>query len=288
VNGVDSPASRTERLVLAVIGLLGLTFLVAPMLIVILASLDPGPFFQFPPKAVSLHWYSELTRDSTWLESIRFTLLIALLTAVASTVIGGLAGVAAARMSPRRRQFLYPLLVAPLTVPPIAIALSMYGVALEFHLIGRLLSFVAANTLLTAPLVTLFVTAAALAMDRRLEFASLSCGAGPWRTLVRITLPSIAPTAIAGGALSFLLTLDEVVISSFLVGPGRTPLAVKLFLQVQTGTTPILTAVATLLIVASVLFVGVLIAVRSVVVASRQRSIASPIASAPDRAVPQP
>jgi mannopine transport system permease protein len=276
VNAVHSPASRTEHLILGVVGLLGLTFLVAPMLIVVLASLDPGPFFQFPPKAISARWYAELIHEQTWLQSIRFTLLIALLTAVASTVLGGLAGVATARTNPRRRRLLYPLLVAPLAVPPIVMALSVYGAALELHLIGSLLSFVAVNTLLTAPLVTLFVAAAALGMDRRLEYASLSCGAGPWRTLIRVTLPSIAPTAIAGGALSFLLTLDEVVVSSFLVGPGRTPLAVKLFLQVQTGTTPVLTAVATLLIVASVLLVGILIIVRSAVISARQRSTASP------------
>ena len=164
---------------------------------------------------------------------------------------------------------MYFLLVAPLTIPTIAIAISIYGVALHLHLIGNLAAFVLANSLITAPLVALFVAAATLNVDRRLEYASLSCGAGPIRTLARITVPLVLPTAVAGGGLAFLLTLDEVVISSFLVGPGRTPLAVKLFLHIQTGSTPITTAAATFLILLSIVIVSVLSVFRTLAARSR-------------------
>ena len=251
------------------LGALGLFFLVAPMFVILLASLDPGEFFEFPPRSISLHWYRKLLGSEDWFTAIEFTLTISALTGVAATLVGGLAGVAVARCPPRARAAMYFLLVAPLTIPTIAIAISIYGVALRMHLIGDLASFVLANSLITAPLVALFVAAATLNVDRRLEYASLACGAGPIRTLTRITVPLILPTAIAGGGLAFLLTLDEVVISSFLVGPGRTPLAVKLFLHIQTGSTPITTAAATFLILLSVVIVTVLTLFRALATRSR-------------------
>ena len=254
----------SEKLLVAGLGALGLFFLVAPMFVIVLASLDPGEFFEFPPRTISLHHYRELLGSESWVNAIKFTLTISTLTGITAIVVGGLAGVAVARCPPATRTALYFLLVAPLTIPTIAIAIAVYGVALRLHLVGNLTSFVLANSLITSPLVALFVAAATLNVDRRLEYASLSCGAGPIRTLTRITLPLILPTAVAGGVLAFLLTLDEVVISSFLVGPGRTPLAVKLFLHIQTGSTPVTTAAATFLIFLSGLLVGVLTLFRRV------------------------
>ena len=184
---------------------------------------------------MSSRWYSEFLGDESWRSSIFLTLTIAALTGLLSMMIGALAGIAVARAPTALRRVLYMRLIAPLTVPVIVLAISYYGIALDLHLVGSLVGFVLANTLLTAPLVALFVAASAAGVDRRLEYASLSCGAGPWRTVARVTLPLVAPTAIAGGALAFLLSLDEVVMSLFLVAPGRTPLAVKMFLAGPDG-----------------------------------------------------
>lgn len=258
-------APKVERTTFAVAGTLALIFLVFPMLIVALASLDPGQFFTFPPSRISVHWYSEFIKDESWRSSLLLTLTIAGLTAVVSTVIGGLAGIAIARLPSPLRRLMYPLLVAPLTVPVIVLAISFYGVVLELHVVGNLLTFVVANTTLSAPLVALLVLGASLGIDhRRLELASLSCGASPGQTLTRITVPLVAPTATAGGALVFLLALDEVVMSIFLVSPGRTPLAVRMFLQAQTGTTPIVTAASTLLIISSLAILGGLTILRNI------------------------
>jgi ABC-type spermidine/putrescine transport system permease subunit II len=260
-----SPDARFEGALIHVVGRLVLLFLVAPMLVVGLASLDPGQFFTFPPQSISVLWYAEFLRDSSWRAALILTLTIAAFTGLLATVIGGLAGIAVARIAPRFRRFLYALLVAPLAVPVIVLAISFYGVVLRLHLVGSLGTFVAANTLLTVPLVALFVAGAALGADPRLEFASLSLGASRWRTLWRITVPVIAPTAIAGGILAFLNALDEVVMSVFLVAPGRTPLAVKMFLQVQTSTPPVVMAASSLLILSSVVVVGSLTVLRGVV-----------------------
>ncbi len=269
-----------QRLV-NVLGGLGLVFLVAPMAIVALASLDPGNYFQFPPQSLSLHWYDELLSDESWTSAIRFTLVVASLSAVFATLVGALAGVAIARLPPAARRVAYVVVAAPLAIPPIVIAISLYGVALRLRLVGNTMSFVVANALLTAPLVALLVATATLGVNRQLEYASLACGAGPLRTLRAITLPMIAPVALAGGTLSFLLTLDEAVISSFLVGPGHTPVAVKLLLHIETGASPIATAASTLLIVGSMTVVAIVVLLRSARVLLGASAPAAAVAAPP-------
>lgn len=237
-------------------GMLVLTFLVFPQVIVALASLDPGQFFNFPPRSASLYWFQQFLSDGEWRSSLLLTLTIATATGVSSTIIGGFAGIAVARAPIHMRRLLYTLLAAPLVIPVIVMAISFYGVVLRLHIVGSLASFVVANTLLTSPLVALLVVGSALGVDPRLEFASLSLGASRWRTLSRITVPMVAPTAMIGGLLAFLSTLDEVVMSIFLVAPGQTPLAVRMFLEVQTSSPPIVLAASTLLITSSILIVG--------------------------------
>jgi putative spermidine/putrescine transport system permease protein len=258
-----SVAGRFERTTFVAVGTAALIFLVAPMAIIFLASLDPGEFFTFPPRTISLHWFSVIAKSGDWRSSFALSLTIASLTGLASSLVGGLAGIAIGRLPIAIRRIVYPLLIAPLVVPVIVLAISFYSVALELHLVGSLVAFVMANTILTCPLVALLVIGTTVRLDHRVELASLACGASPLRTLVRITIPLVGPTAIAGGALAFLLTLDEVVMSLFLVAPGRTPLAVKLFLQAQTGTAAVVMAVSTLLIFASVVVLALVTAFRS-------------------------
>jgi putative spermidine/putrescine transport system permease protein len=258
-----SGAAKIERTLFLVVGVLAVIFLVSPMAVTVLASFDPGDFFTFPPSVISTHWFSEILRNESWRSSFLLSLTIATLTALTSAIIGGLAGVAIARLSSGIRRVVYPLLIAPLIVPVIVLAISFYVVALDLHLVGSLFAFVVANSIVTSPLVALLVMGTALRLDHRVELASLACGASPSRTLLRVTFPLIAPTAVTGGALAFLLTLDEVVMSLFLVAPARTPLAVRLFLRAQTGTAAVAMAASTLLMFASVIVLAVVSILRS-------------------------
>lgn len=276
---------RPASILLILFGSLTLFFLVAPMLVIVFASFDPGEFFNFPPRSFSGHWYHAFLHDRDWRRALIFSLTIAALTGVAATIIGGLAGIAVGRIAPRWRRPLYPLLIAPLAVPSVVLAIAFYGIVLRLHIVGSTFAFVTANTLLTAPLVALLVAGAASGIDPWLEYASLSCGYGRLQTVLRITAPLIAPTALAGGVLAALLTLDEVVMSIFLVAPGRTPLAVMMYLQVQTGTPPIVTAASSVLIAASVVIIVALTILRYLF-ALRGRSIAATTALAAEPAEP--
>jgi putative spermidine/putrescine transport system permease protein len=239
-------------------GIITLAFLVFPQVVVAAASLDPGTYFQFPPNGASLTWYQQFIADDAWRSSLGLTLTIASSTAVLATVIGGLAGIAIARVPQKVRWLFYILLAVPLAVPAIVVAISYYGVVLRLHMIGTLPAFIIASTMLTSPLVSLLVVGTALGVDPKLELASLSLGAGRSRTLWKITVPVVLPTAVAGGVLAFLSTMDEVVVSSFLVGPGQIPLSVKMFFEVQGGSPPIVLAASTILIATSMAIVGAL------------------------------
>lgn len=261
--------NRLEGLTVRTVGFLCLVFLVAPLVVVGASSLDPGEFFTFPPTSVSIHWYRAFVTSEQWRSSTYLSLQIAVLTAVVSTLVGGFAGIAMARLSKRTRTLFYPVLVGPLILPTVILATFFYRLVLEIHAVGRLASFVTANSLLTSSLVALLVMSSALGIDRHLEYASLACGAGPLRTLIWVTIPMVAPTAAAGAVFAFMWALGDVVMSVFLVAPGRTPLAVEMFGQIRTGTSPIVTAASTLLIVVPLVFIGMLAPLRNLAVRGR-------------------
>lgn len=250
--------AKFEASVVTAFGILTLAFLVFPQIVVAAASLDPGTFFQFPPSGLSMTWYQQFLVDDAWRSSLLLTLTIAASSAILATLIGGLAGIAVARVPQSIRWLFYVLLAIPLAIPAIVIAISYYGVVLRLHMIGSLPAFIVASTMLTSPLVALLVVGTALGVDPKLELASLSLGAGRLRTLWKVTVPVVAPTAIVGGVLAFLSTMDEVVVSSFIVGPGQIPLAVKMFFEVQGGNPPIVLAASTILIATSMGIIGTL------------------------------
>ena len=252
------PNRRGPRVsAVTVVGVATLVFIIFPMAVVAAASLDSSEFFTFPPNDVSLTWFTRLLSDERWRSSLALSLQIAALAAVAATVVGVLAGLAIARMTRSLRIAVLPVVVSPLVIPAIVLAISFYRIVLQLDLVGRLATFAAANALLTTPLVAILVAGAALRVDERLEFASLSCGASRLTTLRRITIPAVAPTALAGGVFAFIFTMGEVVMSIFLVAPARTPVAVRMFLEARQGPAPLVTAGSTILIAASIVVVVV-------------------------------
>lgn len=234
-----------------------MVFLAAPLIAVSIASLDPGEFFTFPPTGLSLRWFGAFLADPEWRSSTILSLQMSVLSASFAMIAGGLGGIAAARVSVTLRRILYPAMVGPVIVPAIILAISFHRVILELHLVGSLVAFVLANTLLTAPFVALLVMSAALGVDPKLEYASLACGVGPLRTLWRVTIPLVAPTILAAGAFAFMWTLGDVVMSILLIAPGRTPLAIRMFSTVQTGGSQIVTAASVLLILVPLGFLGI-------------------------------
>lgn len=205
----------------------------------------------------SLRWYGELFQDQALLSAAKLSLLIATLTATAAVAIGTWAGYVLARMGRFRGFGLYiGMLSAPLVMPEVVLGISLLLMFVEMFKLfgwpdgnGMFTIWVGHVTLCTA-YVAVIIQSRVRDLDRSLEEAALDLGASPLRVFFQITLPLIAPALLAAWLLSFTLSLDDVVVASFLSGPGYTTLPLEVFSRVRLGLKPEINALATLFMVA--------------------------------------
>ncbi len=205
----------------------------------------------------SLRWYGELFQDEALLAAAKLSLLIATLTATAAVAIGTWAGYVLARMGRFRGFGLYiGMLSAPLVMPEVVLGISLLLMFVEMSKVfgwpdgnGMFTIWVGHVTLCTA-YVAVIIQSRVRDLDRSLEEAALDLGASPLRVFFQITLPLIAPALLAAWLLSFTLSLDDVVVASFLSGPGYTTLPLEVFSRVRLGLKPEINALATLFMVA--------------------------------------
>lgn len=213
----------------------------------------------------STRWYGELLRNDEVLSAAFLSLRIALATATLATIFGTMAGLALARFGRfRGRTLLSGMITSPLVMPEVITGLSllMLYVSLQ-QLIGwpsqrGFSTITIAHTTFAMAYVTIIVQSRLAAMDESLEEAAMDLGGRPLRVVFDITLPLIAPAMIAGWLLAFTLSLDDLVIASFVSGPGGSTLPMLIFSKVKLGVTPDINALATMII--AIVTLGVLIA----------------------------
>ena len=228
----------------------GMGFLYAPIALLVLYSFNASRLVTVWG-GFSLRWYGALWQDEALLAAARVSLEVALLSSVLATVLGTLAALALARFGPFRSRSLFSLLVyAPLVMPEIIMGLSLLLLFVALDMERGLLTLVLAHTTLTTCFVTIIVHARLVTLDRTLEEAATDLGAGPATLFATIILPLIAPSVLAGFLLAFTLSMDDVVISSFVSGPGATTLPMRIYAQVRLGVSPEINAVSTLMLVA--------------------------------------
>ncbi|MGD9601032.1 MAG: ABC transporter permease subunit [Gammaproteobacteria bacterium] len=203
----------------------------------------------------STRWYAALFRNAQVLDAALLSLQIALVSASLAVVLGTLVAVCLSRFGPfRGRALLSGLATAPLVMPEVITGLSLLllFVALE-QAIGwpserGLLTVVIAHTTFALAYVAVVVQSRLVGLDPSLEEAALDLGARPATVFFRITLPLIAPALVAGWLLAFTLSLDDLVIASFVSGPGATTLPMLIYSKVRLGLSPEINALASLLL----------------------------------------
>lgn len=260
--------TRPDPVLRAIVLTVGYAFLYIPILCLMAFSFNDSSMMT-SWTGFSLKWYVELFNDQALLSAARLSLLIAGLTATAAVIIGTWAGYVLARMGRFRGFALYiGMLSAPLVMPEVVLGISLL---LMFVEISELFGWPAGNGIFTIWVghVTLCMAYVAVIiqsrirdLDRSLEEAALDLGATPLKVFFVITLPMIVPALLAAWLLAFTLSLDDVVIASFLSGPGYTTLPLEVFSRVRLGLKPEINALATLFMLA----VGI-----AVVVANRMQ-----------------
>jgi putative spermidine/putrescine transport system permease protein len=205
-------------------------FLLAPIVIIVVAAFNSGAYLTFPPEGFSLRWFETFVRSRSFTRSLYFSLELATLATVLSTALGTAAALYVTRARGRLLDLVRLLMIAPLPVPGIltgiALLIFFYAVGLGTKGFPEL---VIGHTLICLPFVFLVVTAVLVGFDRTLEEAARNLGAGPWTTFRRVTLPLIKGGVISGAIFAFITSYDEFNISLLLHGVGTTPLPIQLF-----------------------------------------------------------
>ncbi|WP_313319080.1 ABC transporter permease subunit [Stenotrophomonas sp.] len=235
--------------------LLGFAFLYLPILLLMVYSFNSSRLATVWA-GFSTQWYGELFRDRQLLEAAWISIKIAFWTATAAMIIGTMAAMAMTRFKRFPSKTIFGALVtAPLVMPEVIIGLSILLMLVSmgglFGLPSKgVVAIWIAHVTFTISFVTVVVSSRLQELDRSLEEAAMDLGANRLKVFFLITLPIIAPALLSGWLLAFTLSLDDVVIASFVAGPSSTTLPMKIFASVRMGVSPKINALATLMVLA--------------------------------------
>ncbi|NVZ51664.1 ABC transporter permease subunit [Pseudomonas sp. B6002] len=234
----------------------GLLFIYLPMLILVIYSFNESKLVTVWG-GWSVKWYVGLLDNTQLMGSVARSLEIACYTAVAAVALGTLAAFVLTRISHFKGRTLFGgLVTAPLVMPEVITGLSLLLLFVAMaQMIGwpqerGIVTIWIAHTTFCAAYVAVVVSARLRELDLSIEEAAMDLGARPWKVFFLITIPMIAPSLAAGGMMSFALSLDDLVLASFVSGPGSTTLPMEVFSAVRLGVKPEINAVASLILLA--------------------------------------
>lgn len=247
-EGAVSPA-------LAIMAGLGYTLLLGPVLVVFVIAFSADNFIVFPPSGLSLRWFGALFSHPALMRGLQFSLVVAVLVAMLSLLLGVPAAYALAKGQFRGREVLAALFLAPLMLPTLVLGLALLLAFQPLRLTATLPGLVLGHLCVTLPFVVRMVSTALVNLPDDLEAAAATLGATPWRVIRRVTLPLAMPGLVAATALSFLLSFDETVISLFISGPRASTLPVEMVRYVEGRTDPMVAALSLILIAGTLVIV---------------------------------
>jgi len=252
------PSSRPWR---AAVLALGFGFLYLPIAVLVAYSFN-GSRLVTVWGGFSTKWYGVLFENSKFAAAALTSFEIAVMAATIALIVGICAGLAISRFRRFRGRTLFSfMLMAPLVVPEVILGLSLLLLFVTAqNLIGwptgrGILTVTIAHATFGSCFVAVLVRAQLAGFDRSLEEAALDLGARPLSVLWRVTLPGISPALVSGWLLAFTMSLDDLVIASFVSGPSATTLPMAVYSSVRIGVTPEINALATVFLVVVVAMV---------------------------------
>ena len=266
-----TPMGRAWYISFRVICGLILLFLITPILVIIPLSFNAEPYFTYPMPGLSLRWYEDFfvgEKSDVWHLAIRNSLVIAIWSTLLSTGLGTVAAVGLSNSRLPYKTLLMGLLISPMIVPLVITAVGMYffytivgitpGQISEVASWLHLLPIILAHAALGTPFVVITVTATLVGFDHNLTRASSSLGADGLTTFFRVTVPLILPGMISGALFAFITSFDEVVVVLFLAGAEEYTIPRQMFSGIREQISPTILAVATILVLLSVVLLTVL------------------------------
>jgi len=229
-------------------------FLIAPLIAILPLSLTSSMFLNYPIPEFSLRWFEELVTANVWKLSIINSLLIGVGTTILATILGTLAalGLRGSRTS-LIFACLRTLFLLPMVVPAVVLGVGMQLMFVRYGLVNSHIGVIIAHTVVAVPFVLVNVAATLAGVDPTLERASASLGAPPVITLCKVTLPLALPGILSGAVFAFATSLDEVVLTLFVAGPGQRTLARQMFSSLRENLNPTIAAAAALFIIGTII-----------------------------------
>jgi putative spermidine/putrescine transport system permease protein len=224
-------------------------FILAPIVVVALASFQYGQYLAFPIERYSLRWYAEALGSSEWRDAFWTSMTLAAQAAALATVAGVSAALALHSHEFRGKQLVSVLLLGPLLLPELLMGIALLFLFGGLGLSGSYVSLLLAHVLMTMPYVVRLVSSAFAGTSRNLEEAAMTLGANEVRTFIAVTLPLIAPGIRGGLIFAFMVSYNNFLVSLFLIAPGVSTLPVKIFSHLEFVADPTIAAVATVFIV---------------------------------------
>jgi len=235
---------------------LGFAFLYLPMILLVIYSFNASKLVTVWA-GFSTKWYGELLRDEAFLDAAWVTIKVAVMSSTLATVLGTTAAYVLVNSGRFFGRTLFSgMIYAPLVMPEVITGLSLLLLFIGIGLDRGVLTIVLAHTTFAMCYVSVVVSSRLVSFDKSLEEAALDLGCTRLEAFRLVTLPIIAPAVISGWLLAFTLSLDDLVIASFVSGPSSTTLPIKIWSAVRLGVSPEINALSTMMI--GVVTIGVI------------------------------
>ena len=238
---IVEPALRTWAILIY-------AFLFLPIVIVVFFSFNASRLVDVWT-GFSFKWYGTAWTDPAILDALRVSLTVAFINAVLATVFGTLAAIGMQRVGRRTRTTFEVLVYGTIVTPEIVIAIASLLFFVTINVDLGIPTIVIAHVVYNTSIVALIVRARLVGMDRTLDEAAADLGAPPLETLRRITIPLLSPAILAGALLAFTFSFDDFVLTFFVSGASSTTLPLKIFSMLRFGVSPVVNAVATVMLV---------------------------------------
>lgn len=253
-------------------------FLIMPIIILIPLSFNQEPYFSFTPgmlsldsEAYSLRWYwdilkngmiapeavtgwwSDMWENAQWVRSIKNSFWIGIWATLLSTAVGTLAAIGLSRNEMPWRRPIMALLISPMIVPLVITASGMFYFYSQVGLAKTYIGLILAHAVLGTPFVIITVTATLVSFDQSLTRAAANMGAGPIRTFFKVQMPLILPGVISGALFAFITSFDEVVVVLQVADVQQRTIPRQMFSGIREQISPTILAVATILVIISIM-----------------------------------
>jgi putative spermidine/putrescine transport system permease protein len=260
---VESLGGRFSHVLLWVYVVAMLVFFLAPVLAITIGSLTTTQYVVFPPKGLTLQWYSRMLDRPEIIDSFLLSLGVAFAAATASVLLSLLVSLAVVRYSLRLNTILWLLVVSPMMLPTVVLGFGFLQTYTHLGLGTSILGLLAGHLVIVTPYAFVLIATGLRSVDRSLEDAARSLGASPMRTLRLVTLPIMFWSMLAGWALAFLVSFGDAAVSVFLNTPQVVTLPVRIFDALKysplnpqlTGVSSVLVLVTLVVLVAGASFI---------------------------------